>query len=262
LFTHYICVSERAFPFCARKPIVEKVQCGECIELLQVGRFVEKKGHEYTIKALASLKKIFSNWRMSFVGDGPLLSKCQELAKDLGLDKQILFLGPLPPSRIAALMAQADAFLHHSVTATNGDQEGIPISIMEAMASGLPVISTMHSGIPELVENEVTGFLVPERNLERYTSALERLLECGTEVGIKARSRVEVHFNLDIQNAVLRQIYGRLSGVRHDWRLGDNQVVQGEAKRDTPLTLPRINRVGFLMAPQAAAWATHGISPL
>jgi colanic acid/amylovoran biosynthesis glycosyltransferase len=111
-------------------------------------------------------------------------------------------------------MAQVDAFLHHSVIATDGDQEGIPISIMEAMASGLPVISTVHSGVPELVvEDGVTGFLVPERNLERYTSALERLLECGTEVGIKARSRVEERFNLDIQNAALRQIYGRLSGA-------------------------------------------------
>jgi len=208
--THYIGVSTSDFPYRARKAIASKAANGERINLLQVGRFVEKKGHEYTIRAFADFSRHCPNSVLTLAGDGPLLHRCQALSSELGLGSRIVFTGPQEPSEIRSLLLASDAFLHHSITASDGDQEGIPISIMEAMATGLPVIATSHSGIPEVVRHWANGLLTPERDLVAYAAALKQLLTFGSEFGLRGRHRIEASFNLDKQNEMLVKIYASL----------------------------------------------------
>ena len=112
---------------------------GERINLLQVGRFIEKKGHEYTLRAFAVFSRHYPNSVLTLVGDGPLLQHCQALSSALGLGSRIVFTGPKGRQKYGRCCSPRMLRLHHSITASDGDQEGIPISIMEAMSTGLPV---------------------------------------------------------------------------------------------------------------------------
>ncbi|MGH8523863.1 MAG: glycosyltransferase [Gammaproteobacteria bacterium] len=208
--THYLGVPLNEFRYRARDPIPERVRRGESIRFVQVSRFFEKKGHDYTINALQALDRGFKNWHLALIGDGPLLPVCKQLVTKLGLEEKVSFLGPLNSSEIEGELDQADAFLHHSVEASDGDQEGIPVSIMEAMAMGLPVVSTFHSGIPELIEQGVSGFLVKERDVEGYATALQNLLDSGQALGRAAHERVRQKFDLERSNSELRLIYADL----------------------------------------------------
>jgi glycosyltransferase involved in cell wall biosynthesis len=214
LLTHYIGVSVESFPYRARIAIVDKVARGQRLELIQVGRFVEKKGHVYTLSALSDFVKLYPDVRLTLVGDGPLLLDVKRFTRDLHLDDKVLFTGALAPYALKDLLYNSDAFLHHSVTGEDGDQEGIPIGIMEAMATGLPVISTFHSGIPELIDSGVNGFLVAERDVAGYRKALRKLLTCDSEIGRQASRRIAKRFDLSRQNALLCGVYEGLIGGR------------------------------------------------
>ncbi|MBK7343094.1 MAG: glycosyltransferase [Saprospiraceae bacterium] len=148
---------------------------------LQVSSFTAKKGHSYTIRAFAQyVSKLPEGYtaRLTLAGEGPLLSESRALVSKLGLDEVVQFPGLVTPLKSRELMESAHVFVHHSVTPQDtGDQEGIPNAIMEAMAMELPVVSTVHSGIPELVEHGVNGFLVPERDVEAYADALQAISE-------------------------------------------------------------------------------------
>jgi colanic acid/amylovoran biosynthesis glycosyltransferase len=144
------------------------------------------------------------------VGDGPLLAECQELVRELGLGAKVSFTGALKSDEIARELDHADAFLHHSVEAADGDKEGIPVSIMEAMAMGLPVVSTFHSGIPELIEHGISGFLVEERDIDGYAATLRQLIDSHQPVGEAANARVRDRFDLALSNAALLEIYRSL----------------------------------------------------
>ena len=140
---------------------------GEEVRLLSIARLTEKKGIEHAIRAVAGLPV-----RYDVVGDGPLRAQHEALA-----GPNVHFHGALGPAEVAGRLHDADILLAPSVTAADGDQEGIPVAIMEAMAMGLPVISTFHSGIPELIEDGVSGLLVPERDDEALAAAIRRLVD-------------------------------------------------------------------------------------
>jgi colanic acid/amylovoran biosynthesis glycosyltransferase len=109
--------------------------------------------------------------------------------------------------------------VHHSITAKDGDTEGIPTVIMEAMATGLPVVSTWHAGIPELVEDGVSGRLVKERDEEAYSSFIYELAGNQSErirLGREARKKIESDFNMDKQNVLLKELYKNLLGTDND----------------------------------------------
>lgn len=149
---------------------------------LQVSSLVEKKGHVYTLKAF----KMFldsvetnNNYTLTITGDGENLDILKNLAKDLNILEKVNFLGWVDVPKAIELMNEADFFLHHSVTGFNGDKEGIPNAIMEAMAMKLPVISTFHSGIPELVEDGVNGYLVEEKDVKNYSKRMKDILNWG-----------------------------------------------------------------------------------
>ncbi len=148
---------------------------------LQVSSFTAKKGHTYTIQAFARFIAQLPEDKPAYLtlaGDGPTLQACKSLVALLGLDHLVEFRGLVTPLESKELMESAQVFVHHSVTPEDsGDQEGIPNAIMEAMAMELPIVSTFHSGIPELVENEVNGILIKERDIESYTSALHRIAD-------------------------------------------------------------------------------------
>jgi glycosyltransferase involved in cell wall biosynthesis len=167
--------------------------------LLAVGRFVEKKAPQVTIRAFAQMHRCRADVRLRMIGDGPLLDECRGLAADLGVASAVTFLGAQPPGVIQQEMRRARAFVQHSVEAASGDAEGTPVAILEAGASGLPVIATRHGGIPDVVIEHQTGLLVDERDVDSMSSAMARLVDepaLAAELGAEARRRVARHFSL------------------------------------------------------------------
>lgn len=210
LQTHYIGVPLERFGLVERMSAEEKAMRGEPRRLLQVSNFVEKKGHAWTLRAFAQLRARRSDVELVLAGDGPLRQECEELARALGVGHAVSFPGLVETREVLALMREADVFVHHSVTAADGDMEGIPTVLMEAMATGLPVVSTLHSGIPELVRDGETGLLVRERDVDGYVAALERALVAPQAMGAAAARFVRQHFDIDAQNGRLADFYARV----------------------------------------------------
>lgn len=183
--------------------------------ILTVARFTEKKGIEYALEALALLKSERPDirFRYNLVGNGERWNVVKELIDSLHLRDEVVLWGALPHGKIRFLLGNCDIFMLPSITAINGDQEGIPVSLMEAMASGLPVLTTRHSGIPELVIDEVSGFLVDERDSRALT---ERLIFLATNrdswpgLSANARATVEREFNVATQTQELLRMYSDL----------------------------------------------------
>jgi glycosyltransferase involved in cell wall biosynthesis len=168
--------------------------------ILSVGRFVEKKAPHLTIEAFALAHRVDPAARLRMVGDGPLLERCRELAKALLPRDAVTFLGSRPHDAIEAEMRGARCFVQHSVEAESGDSEGTPVAILEAGASGLPVISTRHGGIPEVVVEGETGFLVDERDVHGMANQMIRLIHepaLAAHLGLAARRRIEAVFTAD-----------------------------------------------------------------
>ncbi|MCC7303040.1 MAG: glycosyltransferase [Bacteroidia bacterium] len=173
--------------------------------LLQISSFSEKKGHEYTIRAFKSTPP---HYRLVLAGDGPEKDNMERLVAELDLNSRVTFPGIVDPLQAKVLYNSADAFVHHSVTAANGDQEGMPNALIEAMAMGLPVISTFHSGIPELVENGVNGILVEERNITGLSEAMKKIGELRCRE--KNRNKILNHFDRTIHNRNVREYYSQI----------------------------------------------------
>jgi glycosyltransferase involved in cell wall biosynthesis len=162
------------------------------------GRFIEKKAPELTLQAFAEVRRAVPEARLRMVGDGPLLQRCRELAIELGIADGVAFLGAQPHSVVREEMRRARCFVQHSVEAASGDSEGMPVSILEAGASGLPVVSTRHAGIPDSVAEGETGFLVDEHDVAGMTSHMLRLARdpaLAGKLGQAARRRIQASFS-------------------------------------------------------------------
>ncbi len=181
--------------------------------ILHVGRLVEKKGARDLLLAFARLPRRHSSARLQIVGEGPLLPSLRKLADELGLTDRVEFLGPLPSEMVLGMMGEATVICQPSVTAASGDTEGLPIVLLEAAASGLPIVSTRHAGIPELIESGRTGILVDERSPGQLAAALDEVLAdvAGRKrLALAARTRVEVDFDLKRQSNRLADMYREL----------------------------------------------------
>lgn len=147
----------------------------QTVKLLSVARFVEKKGLEYALAAFAKAQ-VGCDTEYRLIGYGPLEQKLVALARSLGVADKVVFLGQLPGDQVRREMNDADIFVLTSVTAANGDTEGVPVSLIEAQLLGLPVVSSRHAGIPELVVHNETGFLAEERNVAEIAGYLRALM--------------------------------------------------------------------------------------
>ncbi|MGB3532889.1 MAG: glycosyltransferase [Microcoleaceae cyanobacterium] len=180
------------------------------VRIVTTGRLVEKKGIEYSIRAVAKQALIHSNLEYNIIGNGVLKQDLQKLINDLNANHFIHLLGWKDEDEIIKILNQSHIFIAPSVTAADGNQDA-PVNVLkEAMAMGLPVISTYHGGIPELVEDGVTGFLVPERNTELLAEKLGILIQnpqLWPEMGLSGRAYVEEHYNLHKLNDTLVELY-------------------------------------------------------
>ncbi len=164
-----------------------------------VGRFVEKKAPHLTILAFKAVRDVIPTARLVMVGDGDLLGPCKRLVQALRLEGSVEFLGARRHPEVAAAMRRSRAFVQHSVTAIDGDSEGMPVAVLEAAASGLPVVSTNHAGIPEVITHGESGFLVDEGDLEgmsRHMMSLALDRDLAGSMGRAARERVTGNFQL------------------------------------------------------------------
>ncbi|MEJ6395920.1 glycosyltransferase [Gymnodinialimonas sp. 2305UL16-5] len=176
------------------------------LRLVSVCRLVEKKGINVALDALAKLSKDHPeiDWCFDIGGDGPLEPDLRDQANRLGIAGHVEFLGPLKHDETLRRIAEADIMLLPSVTAPDGDQEGIPVTLMEAMALGTAVCTTRHSGIPELVTHGETGLLSDEHDAACLAANIYRLASAeGPDLTQAARQKVERDFNEDRQNALL-----------------------------------------------------------
>ncbi|WP_246100791.1 glycosyltransferase [Palleronia caenipelagi] len=160
---------------------------GHCVA---VGRMVEKKAPLLTLRAFAEATRDRPDAHLTMVGDGPLLPELEALARELGAADRITLPGALPHDEVRAALAGAELFLQHSVTAANGDTEGLPSAIQEAMATGCVVVSTRHAGIPEAVIEDETGYLVEEHDADGFRDRIAKALSDDTaQMGQAARAR-------------------------------------------------------------------------
>jgi colanic acid/amylovoran biosynthesis glycosyltransferase len=146
-------------------------------QFITVGRFVEKKMPHLTIEAFSYVLKRFPDATLVMCGTGGLFLNCKALISSLGIEKSVKMLGVANRDTIKALFENSIAYVQHSVTAINGDMEGTPVVILEACAAGLPVISTYHAGIPDIIINGVSGLLVEEHDVMGMASHMIKLLE-------------------------------------------------------------------------------------
>ncbi|MEM9907314.1 MAG: glycosyltransferase, partial [Cyanobacteria bacterium P01_D01_bin.44] len=211
LVVHHMGVDLRKFS--ASTPYRRKAK--DKIQLVSVSRLVEKKGLAYGIRAVSKLVKAqkVSNLEYHIIGDGDLRDELQQLVTDLGVSEQIILWGQKRSDEVVNRLNQAHVLLAPSVTSKDGDMEGIPVVLMEAMAMGLPVISTYHSGIPELVENTVSGFLVPERDIDGLAGRIHYLIhhpEVAEAMGKAGQLKIERDYNLEKLNDQLEKMYQNL----------------------------------------------------
>jgi glycosyltransferase involved in cell wall biosynthesis len=177
--------------------------------MLAVGRMIPKKAPLLTVEAFARLAPDFPRARLEMVGDGPLLEPARALAAARGVADRVAFLGMRPHAEVRGLMARAAFFLQHSLTDEAGNEEGLPIAIQEAMASGAVVVSTRHAGIPDAVVEDETGLLVDEGDLDGYAAAIRSLAadpDRRRAFAAAARARAEAEFDTGVLQARLERI--------------------------------------------------------
>jgi colanic acid/amylovoran biosynthesis glycosyltransferase len=183
------------------------------IRLITIARLVEKKGLEYAIRAVAKLVSRWSHLRYTIIGDGVLRKDLQRLIHHLGLTGTVRLLGWKSHQEAIETLDRSHISLNPSMTAEDGNQEGIPNALKEAMALGLPVIATKHAGIPELITDGVSGFLVPERDVEALVERVGYLIdhpEVWPELARAGRAVVEQHYDIAKLNDQLVEIYRQL----------------------------------------------------
>jgi colanic acid/amylovoran biosynthesis glycosyltransferase len=225
---HHMGIDLSKFPVPERRALLDD---GNTVRLLSVARLVEKKGIEYAIRAVASLREVAGR-RIEYgiLGDGPLRGRLEKLVRELNAGDSVKLVGEADEAGVRAAMRGADIFVAPSVVAEDGDMEGVPVSIMEAMACGLPIVSTLHSGIPELVRDKVSGYLVPEHDTDALSRALTQLIydpRLRRRMGNAGRAAVERGYDLDELNDRLVDLLAAMAPPREHPRLAHHAVGAG-----------------------------------
>jgi len=205
IIVHYSGIKCNRFHLKSRIPIN-----GQPIQILSVGRLVEKKGLEYSILAVSKLLKSGYNIKYSIVGGGPLRDDLLKLIHNLNVSDKIKLLGVKIQNEVVDILDNSHIFIAPSITSEDKNQEGIPNVLKEAMAMGLPVISTYHSGIPELVHDGISGYLLQEKNIDNLADKIQYLInhtDLWADLGKSGRKYVLEHFDTEKLNDELVNIY-------------------------------------------------------
>ena len=179
------------------------------LRVLSVGRFVEKKAPYLTILAFKRVLERIPEATLVMVGAGLLQDVCRQLIKALHIENAVELKGPLDHKEVVRLMQQSRVFVQHSLVPLSGDTEGTPVAILEAGAVGLPVVSTKHAGINDVVVHGRTGFLVEEGNIDGMSEYMYQLLtdtRLASEMGKNARAHISANFCMDRSIEKLRHV--------------------------------------------------------
>lgn len=216
-------------PGLARTPIIhcginladfprrEKDSVSDAPTVFAVGRCVPKKGFGDLLQALALLATEGAGWSARIAGDGPLLPELKRQANELGLGDRVEFLGSVPQSTIRRELQTADLFALPSVPVADGDIDGIPVSLMEAMAVGCPVVSTEVSGIPELVVDGESGLLTAPHAPRELADAMGRIVEdpqLYRKLSNGGRAMIEAEFDLARIGSQLTELFREAADIR------------------------------------------------
>jgi len=178
--------------------------------ILAVGRLVEKKGLCDLVSACKIIHENGGTFRCDIVGGGEEESTLRRKILSAGLENFVRLTGPLPSDAVADRLRQASVLVAPCVTASTGDRDGLPTILLEAMALGTPIIGTDVTGIPEVVQHERTGLLVPEKEPQLLASCINRLLqdsELAASLAKAARALVEQEFNIERNAAKIRALF-------------------------------------------------------
>lgn len=184
--------------------------------LISVGRHTYKKAPYLTILAFQKVLEYAPHLKLKMIGDGELFDVSQNLIKSLGLEDNIILLGGLERQEIMQHLESAFVFIQHSLVAANGDSEGTPVGVIEGMAAGLPVVSTYHAGIPDVVQFEITGYLVNENDIDAMaayiiTLANNRIL--AKQMGLAGKERIATQFTLEKHLTNINQLIHQLEST-------------------------------------------------
>ncbi|MDT7831941.1 glycosyltransferase [Flavobacteriaceae bacterium S356] len=178
--------------------------------VISVGRFVEKKAPHITIKAFSRVIEKHPYSKLMMVGQGPMFDRCKRLINELNMEGSVFLLGVKSREEIRRLFLKSSIYVQHSVVAKNGDSEGTPVSILEAQAVGLPVVSTMHEGIKDVIVHGETGFLVDEHDEIEMAEKINTLLDnlsiaklMGSNGRKKTLEKYTKKVHLDIINSII-----------------------------------------------------------
>ncbi|WP_134686631.1 glycosyltransferase [Brevibacillus migulae] len=198
-------INLQKFPYLPTPPVKDGKY-----RILSVGRLTEKKGMNTLIKAFRKVHEKYPQARLTIVGEGEERRKLKKLVRRLRLKKQVTFTGALPHDKVREQMEKCHLFVIACKTAKDGNQEGIPNVLMEAMATGRPVVSTYHAGIPELIEHGKHGYLVPEGASTKLAKMITTVLEEQENwpvITTLARERVEQQHDIEKQREILERLY-------------------------------------------------------
>ncbi len=203
--THYIgvdCQATRLREDSEERPVI-----------LHVARLVEVKGTRYLLRAFAALARRYDSVKLVIIGEGPLRRRLQALAASLGMQDRVEFLGALPHADVLSWTRKAAMLVLPGIRTSTGREEGLGMVLLEAAATGLPIIGSRVGGIPECILDGRTGFLVPERDehalAQRMTELLDDPLE-RRQMGIAGRALVERQFDIHRQTEALESLYDSL----------------------------------------------------
>ncbi len=189
---------------------------GETVQLVSVCRLIEKKGTDVAIRAMARVAKNCPNVHFTIVGQGPLEDFLKQLVKKLNISDKVTFFGWGTQEDVVKVLDKSHIFLLPSITALNGDKEGIPNALKEAMAMGLITVATRHAGNPELIDDGISGFLVAEKNSKELARKIKYLIrhpEIWKPVAFAARKKIEDEFETKKSIEELEQIFYGLLDV-------------------------------------------------
>lgn len=189
----------------------------EKVRLLSVARLVEKKGLYFSISAFSYISKNYPNVEYDIVGDGELREPLKELVDLLGIEGRVQFHGDKTKKEIITFYDRSDIFVLPSITGSDGNTEGQGLVLQEAQAMELPIVSTWHNGIPEGVQDGITGYLVPEKDIQKLADKIELLIknsQLRQEMGKKGRKFISNNFNNATLGKKLETIYYNAVYVR------------------------------------------------